>query len=85
MHISLTICIIYLELLVLTQNVAMEGMLSQIVYTPPSSFFIKCRKNIIIDNQKGPLFLHKIKTGTKKKNLRHSSLDMDVSYTYTKF
>ena len=51
-HISLTIYIIYLTLLVLTENIAKEGTVSQIFYTFSHSFFIKCRKNIPKNNQK---------------------------------
>ena len=49
---SLTMYIIYLKLLVHTENIAMEGTESQIFHTGPHSFFIKCRKNILKNNQK---------------------------------
>ena len=71
---------ICLRLLVHTENIVMEGPVSQIFYTGPHSFFMKCRKNIQKNNKKVALFLHKIKTRTKIKNLRHSSLNMDVGY-----
>ena len=45
-HISLNIYIIYLKLLVLTKNIAIEGTVSQILYIRPHSYFIKCRKCI---------------------------------------
>ena len=51
-HISLTIYIIYLTILVLTEIIAKEGTVSQIFYTASHSFFIKCRKNIQKNNQK---------------------------------
>ena len=51
-HISLTIYIIYLTLLVLTENIAIEETVSQIFYAVSHSFFIKCRKNIQRNNQK---------------------------------
>ena len=75
-----TIC---LKLMLHTKNIAMEGTVSQILYTSPHSFFIKCRKNIQKNNQK--VFLHKIKTRTERKTLRQNSLNMDVGYVYTKF
>ena len=85
-HISLIMHIIYLTPLVHTENIAMEGTLSQILYTCPHLFFfIKCRKNIQKNNQKVAVFFHKIKTRMKSKNLRHSSINMDVGYIYTKF
>ena len=75
---------ICLRLLVHTGNIVMEGTVSQIFYTVPHSFFMKCRKNIQKITKKLPVFLHEIKTWTKIKNLRHSSLNMDVGYLYTK-
>ena len=53
-HISLNFYIIYLQLtpLVLTENIAIEGTVSQIFYIGPHSYFIKCRKNIQKNNQK---------------------------------
>ena len=51
-HISLNIYIIYLKLLVLMKNIAIEGTVSQIFYIRPHSYFIKCRKNIQKNNQK---------------------------------
>ena len=51
-HISLSIYIICLKLLVHTENIAMEGTVSQIFYTGRHSFFIKCRKNIQKINKK---------------------------------
>ena len=51
-HISLDIYIICLKLLGLTENIAIEGTLSQNFYVSPHSYFIKCRKNIQINNQK---------------------------------
>ena len=51
-HISLNIYIIYLKLLVLMKNIAIEGTMSQIFYIRPNSYFIKCRKNIQKNNQK---------------------------------
>ena len=45
-HISLNIYIIYLKLLVLMKNIAIEGTVSQIFYIRPHSYFIKCRKCI---------------------------------------
>ena len=49
---SLTMYIICLKHLVHTENIAMEGTVSQISHTGPHSFFIKCRKNIKNNNQK---------------------------------
>ena len=49
--ISLTMYIIGLKSLVHTKNIAMEGTVSQIFYTDSHSFFIKCRKNILKNNQ----------------------------------
>ena len=86
MDISLNMYNICLRLLVHTENIAMEGTLSQMFYTGPHSFFfMKCRKNIQRNNKKVTrFFLNQIKTRTKTKNLRHSSLNMDVGYMYTK-
>ena len=42
----------YRNILVHTENIAMEGTVSQIFYTGPHSFFIKCRTNIQNINQK---------------------------------
>ena len=65
--ISLTMYTICLKLMLHTEKIAMEGTMSQIVYTSPHLFFIKCRKNIQKNNQKLPVFLQKIKTRTEKK------------------
>ena len=78
-HISLNIYIIYLKRLVCTKNIAIEGTVSQIFYIHPHSYFIKCRKCIKKNNQKVPVFLHKIKTRINRINLRHSSLTIDIS------
>ena len=79
-HISLNIYIIYLKLLVLMKSIAIEGTVSQIFYIRPHLYFIKYGKNIQKNNQKVTrFFLHKIKTRIQRKNLRHSSLTMDVS------
>ena len=78
-HISLNIYIIYLKLLVLMKNIAIEETVSQIFYIRPHLYFIKCRKNIQKITKKLPVFLHKIKTRIKRKNLKHCSLTMDVS------
>ena len=51
-HISLIMYIMYLKPLVHTENIAMEGTVSQIFYRCPHLFFIKCRKNIFKNNQK---------------------------------
>ena len=51
-HISLNIYIIYLKLLVRTKNIAIKGIVSQISYIRPHSYFIKCRKCIKKNNQK---------------------------------
>ena len=51
-HISLTMYIIYLKLCVRSENIVMERTMSQIFYTAPDSFFIKCRKYIPKNNQK---------------------------------
>ena len=51
-HISLNFYIIYLTPLVLAENIAIEGTVSQICYIGPHSFFIKCRTNIKKNNQK---------------------------------
>ena len=51
-HISLTLYIIYLKLLVHTTNIAIEETLSQIFYTGPFSFLIKCRNNVQKNNLK---------------------------------
>ena len=53
--------IIYLELCVHIENIVIEGTVSQIFYTAPDSFFIKCRKNIPKINQKVTLFFFYIK------------------------
>ena len=50
--ISLAMYIICLKPLVHTENIAMEGTVSQIFYTCPHSFFIKCRKKNQKKNQK---------------------------------
>ena len=84
-HISLNVYIICLKLLGLTENIAIEGTVSQNFCISPHSYFIKCRKNIQKNNKKLPVFLHKIKTRPKRKNLRHNFLTMDVSYMDTKF
>ena len=52
-HISLIMYIMYLKPLVHTENIAMEGTVSQIVHTCSHLLFIKCRKNILKNNQKG--------------------------------
>ena len=57
-HISLTMYIIYLKLCVRTENIVMEGTVSQIFYTAPDSFFIKCRKNIPKNNQNVTRFFY---------------------------
>ena len=44
--------IICLKLLVHTENIDMEGTMSQIFYTGPHSFIMKCRKNIQKNNKK---------------------------------
>ena len=74
-----------LETLCTYWNIVMEGTVSQIFHTAPDSFFIKCRKKIPKKNQKVTLFLHKIQTRIKRKNLRNSSLNTDVVYMYAKF
>ena len=51
-HISLNIYIICLRLLGITENIAIEGNVSQNFYISPHSYFMKCRKNIQKDNQK---------------------------------
>ena len=54
--ISLTMYIICFKPLVHTENIAMEGNVSQIFYTGPHSFFIECRKNNQKNNQKDTRF-----------------------------
>ena len=44
--ISFTMYNICLRLLVHTENIAMEGTVSQNINTGPQSFFMECRKNI---------------------------------------
>ena len=51
-HIFLNIYIICLRLLGLTENIAIEGTVSQNLFISPLSYFMKCRKNIQKNNQK---------------------------------
>ena len=51
-HISFTMYIIDLKSLVHTENIAMEGTVSQICYTGLRLVFMKCRKNIQNNYQK---------------------------------
>ena len=43
-HISLTMYIIYLKLCACTENIVMEGTVSQIFYTAPDSFLLNVEK-----------------------------------------
>ena len=64
----------------------MEGSVSQIFYLGPSFYLMQSRKKTVLKNdQKLPVFLHKIKTKPQIKNLRHTSLHKDLMTNYEKF
>ena len=63
-----------------------EGSVSRIFYLGPSFYFMQSRKEKFLKNeQKLPVFWHKIKTKDWIKNLRHASLGKDVVIIYAKF
>ena len=72
-----------LKLFICIANIVAEGTLSQNLYIGPGSFSIKFRKNIQRKITKSyPFFCLRIQNNTYNKNLRHSSLEMDVIYKH---
>ena len=83
--ISLTMQDPNFKLYIFIKNIAVEGTVSQIFDTGPSSFYKKkLEKNIQQKKKKLPVFWHKIKTKIYNKILRHSSLETYLRYMHPK-
>ena len=89
MDISLIIALIALKTCMYISGICMEGSVSQNFELGLSFCLMVCRRRNFEkkykNSQKLPVFYHKIKTRTYTKNLRHTSLDKNVFFIYSKF